>query len=401
MVARITTPSSLHKSLNYHEQKVQQGTAVCIGENGFLLPFQQMNFYDKKQGFENRNRLNERASTKTLHVSLNFSPLENYTDIFLLRTATEYMERIGFGEQPYLVYQHRDAGHPHIHILASTIRADGTRINTHNIGRNQSEIARRFLEEKYNLVKAENQRMNAPKQVIPFDLKRVEYGRSEIRQGIANVLKGVLGTYNYTSLPHLNAILKQYNILADRGLEDGFMYAKKGLLYRVLDTNGHKIGVPIKASQLPGSPTLSNLEKRFEKNEKLREPLRQSLRQLIDKAMDDRPSSIADLARMLANLQVTVVPRQNPEGKMYGISFVDNLHKSVFNGSEIGRQYSVHGLLKQMNPIEKLRQQMNHDAGTGSIEFNGLSMVADLLKPENEFNPTPYQIKKRKRKRKI
>ena len=226
------------------------------------------------------------------------------------------MERIGFGEQPYLVYQHRDAGHPHIHILASTIRADGTRINTHNIGRNQSEIARRFLEEKYNLVKAENQRMNAPKQVIPFDLKRVEYGRSEIRQGIANVLKGVLGTYNYTSLPHLNAILKQYNILADRGLEDGFMYAKKGLLYRVLDTNGHKIGVPIKASQLPGSPTLSNLEKRFEKNEKLREPLRQSLRQLIDKAMDDRPSSIADLARMLANLQVTVVPRQNPEGKM-------------------------------------------------------------------------------------
>jgi uncharacterized protein YijF (DUF1287 family) len=49
------------------------------------------------------------------------------------------MEKIGFGEQPYLIYKHEDAGHPHIHIVSTTIKADGSRINTHNIGRNQSE----------------------------------------------------------------------------------------------------------------------------------------------------------------------------------------------------------------------------------------------------------------------
>ncbi|MDE3252859.1 MAG: relaxase/mobilization nuclease domain-containing protein, partial [Bacteroidota bacterium] len=198
MVARITTPASLHKTLNYNEQKVQKGTAICIGENGFLLPLHQLNFYDKKQLFENRNSLNERASTKTLHVSLNFSSSENYEATFLMKIAEDYMSRIGFGEQPYLVYQHHDAGHPHIHILSTTIRPDGSRINTHNIGRNQSEMARRILEEKYGLVRAENQSLGLGKSIVPFDLAKVEYGRSETRRGIANVLHAVLGTYNYT-----------------------------------------------------------------------------------------------------------------------------------------------------------------------------------------------------------
>ena len=49
------------------------------------------------------------------------------------------MNKIGFVEQPFLVYKHEDAGHPHIHIVSTTIKGDGSRINTHNIGRNQSE----------------------------------------------------------------------------------------------------------------------------------------------------------------------------------------------------------------------------------------------------------------------
>ncbi len=56
------------------------------------------------------------------------------------------MSKIGFGDQPYLVYQHFDARHPHIHIVTTNIKSDGSRIKTHNIGRNQSERARREIE---------------------------------------------------------------------------------------------------------------------------------------------------------------------------------------------------------------------------------------------------------------
>lgn len=389
----------MQKALNYNEKKVQKGTASCIGENGFLLSVHQMNFYDKLRGFEYRNRLNERATTKTLHVSLNFSNAEKYDNDFLMQIAGDYMTRIGFGNQPYLVYHHNDAGHPHIHILSTTIRADGTRINTHNIGRNQSEIARKFVEEKYGLVKAENQKSTQTK-VVPFDLAKVNYGKSETKRGIANVLHGVLGTYNYTSLPELNAILKQFNVVADRGSEEGFIYSKKGLMYRVLDSNGNMIGVPIKASSIAGNPTLDNLEKRFEKNKNLRDPFKENLKTKIDNALSHYPKTIAELSALLSKENVFVIARQNAEGRMYGITFVDTQDHSAFNGSEIGRQYSVTGLLKQMNHPLRHNPQMKEVTKTGLIEFNGLSAITDLINPETEFNPTPYQLKRKKRKRK-
>ena len=49
------------------------------------------------------------------------------------------LEKIGFREQPYLTYQHFDAGHPHIHIVSVKVREDGSRVDTQNTGRNQSD----------------------------------------------------------------------------------------------------------------------------------------------------------------------------------------------------------------------------------------------------------------------
>lgn len=407
MVARINMPCSLQKALNYNEQKVRKGTAACIGENGFLLPLTKMNFYDKQEVFEYRNRLNERATTKTFHVSLNFSVREAYDAAFLMQVARDYMERIGFAEQPYLVYHHYDAGHPHIHILSTTIQADGKRINTHNIGREKSEPARKLIEEKYGLVKAEMQ-IKENKPITPVDTGKLIYGKTETRRGIASVLHQVINRYNYTSLPELNAVLKQFNVLADRGEEGSFVHSKNGLYYRLLDTDGNKIGVPVKASKISPHATLSQLYKKFERNSQLREPFKLFLKNKIDKVLLDKPQTISALAALLVKENIVAVTRQNAEGKMYGITFIDNEHHAVLNGSDIGRQYSVGGLLKQMsnsaadNSTSNALQtgQKHQGAETGLIEFNGLAAIDALVSPENEWNNTPYHLKRRKRKQK-
>jgi len=395
MVARITIPSSIQQTLNYNEKKVQKGTAVCIGQNGFLLPAEKMNFYHKLHGFENRNSLNERATTKTLHVSLNFSPTETLSKEKLLNIGNDYMERLGFADQPYLIYHHLDAGHPHVHIVSSTIRQNGIRINTHNIGRNQSEIARKAVEEKYGLVKAGNG-IDKTEQNKVFDILKVQYGQSETKRGITKVLNAVVNTYNYTSLPEFNAILKQFNVIADRGKEDGFIYGKRGLLYKVIDPAGIKIGVPIKASSINGKPTLDKLEQKFMENKRLREPLKNKIKETIDRVLSQHPKSLPELIALLEKKNVVSVLRQSEDGRIYGITFVDNQNKSVFNGSEIGKSYSVAGLLKQLKPSKQPLQK----AENGFIEFNGLSQVAELINPVEDFNPTPYYLKKKKRKRK-
>ena len=144
-----------------------------------------------------------------------------------------------------------------------------------------------------------------------------------------------------------------------------------------------------------------SIEKRFEKNMGLRDPLRKQLKAIIDEVLLQYPKTLSELSTMLLKQNVVVVSRKNAEGKMYGITFVDNQNRSVFNGSEIGRPYSVAGLQKQIDSTHQRQPQINDEAGTGFIEFNGLSTLAELMKPENEFNQTPYQLKKRKKKRKI
>jgi type IV secretory pathway VirD2 relaxase len=135
--------------------------------------------------------LNENVTRNSVHISLNFDTTEKLSNEQLKEISESYMKKIGFGEQPYLVYQHFDSGHPHIHIVSLKVRADGTRIDTNNIGRNQSEKARKEIENDYGLVKAENMKSK------PYELKsaytqKVQYGKAESRRAIANVLDGVL-----------------------------------------------------------------------------------------------------------------------------------------------------------------------------------------------------------------
>lgn len=396
MVARITTPASLQETLNYNEHKVKKGVAECIAENNFLLPLSALNFYHKLHWFENRNALNNRANTKTIHISLNFDPSEKHSYSKLSEIANDYMTRIGFGEQPYLVYSHHDAGHPHIHIVASTIREDGTHIDLHYIGRDHSEPARKAIEEKFNLVRAKKREEKVIKTLAPVKLEKAVYGKSETRRGIANVLKQVLTLYNYTSLAELNAVLKELGVVADRGNRDSFTWRNNGLLYRLLDSNGNPTGIPIKASAIAGKPTLAYLEKRFEQNKRDRDIPKLSLKNAIDKVLSNDPRNLNQFIALLKAENINTVLRQNAEGRIYGITFVDHRNRAVFNGSEIGKSYSIAGLSQKLN--EQHTEQ--HSYSKQEEQKNDFALISNLLEPENELTETPRHLKKKRKKKK-
>src|SRR5665213_988747 len=344
MVAKITIPKSIQAVLNYNEKKVQKCAAECLHAANYLSEAQDMNFYQKLNGFEILNNLNSRATTKTIHISLNFDPSEKLSNDKLIEVANVYMEKIGFGQQPFLVYKHEDAGHPHIHIVSTTIREDGSRINTHNIGRNQSEKARKEIEQMYGLVKAERRQQLMKPSIKPVDAAKVIYGKSETKRSISNVVGSVFSQYKFTSLPEFNAALKQFNVIADRGKEEGRIYKNRGLVFCILDSDGNKVGVPIKASSIGCKPILDNLEKKFTANEVAKEPLKQRTKNAIDDCLQTSPESMKNLVAALSQKNIYTVLRQNAEGRLYGITFVDNQNKVVFNGSDLGKGYSAAAL---------------------------------------------------------
>lgn len=349
MVAKVIPVKGVRNPLQYNEQKLKTGAAQLIHSMGFGKDTDQLGFADKMGRFEKLISLNERTQYNTLHISLNFDPSENPDKEILRQIADAYMQKIGFGHQPYLVYQHFDAGHNHVHILTTNIQSNGKAINLNNIGRNQSSKARREIEQEFGLVVAGKQQEKIVNDIKPVSALKVQYGRSSTKRAITNVLDVVVKQYKYTSLAELNAVLKQYNVLADQGGKDSRTYQRNGLYYRALDEKGNKIGAPIKASDFYSKPTMKFLEGKFQENEPIRQPFKQRIRNAVDFTLAKNSGcSLQELTAALQKDKIQLVIRRNDVGNVYGITYVDTLKKVVFNGSDLGKAYSAKQLLERM-----------------------------------------------------
>lgn len=342
MVAIIKSGYSLHRILNYNENKVKEDAALCIGAENFPLDADQMSFDVKLGCFKKLTDLNQRAKKTSVHISLNFDPTElDLSEQRLMEIASDYMLRIGFGKQPFLVYRHFDAGHPHIHIVTTNVKADRKTIDMHFIGAKKSEPARKMIEKKFDLVPAASNAKQLLYQPKAISVSQVAYGRTQTKKAIQNVLEHVINQYKYCSLAELNAVLGKYNIMAQSGEEGSRVYRNKGLLYRVLDAGGVPVGVPIKASSFYGKPTLKNLNPKFEDNQQKRSPFKSRVKNEIDLALKGKAVSLDVLCELLQRKGIDLVLRRSKENLIYGITYVDHKTKCVFNGSALGKPYSA------------------------------------------------------------
>jgi hypothetical protein len=424
MVAVIHQSTSLRNILNYNEQKIKSGLAVCLEAGYYPVEAADLNIHQKLRRLEMLTELNQRTKYNSVHISLNFDPSEKLPDELLKEIAEVYLDKLGFTGQPYLLYRHEDAGHPHLHLVTTNIQPDGKAIHLHNLGKRKSEPARKEIEIKYGLIKAEESKLQRAYKLKPVNGVRVLYGKSETKKAIGNVLQTVLPLYKYASLAELNAVLRQYNIVADRGEENSRIFRHSGLVYRVLDEKGNKVGVPIKASLFFKDTTLKFLEGKFEANKLAKDDPKAKLRlkNTIDLYFLGRDKSLEGLAAALKNQGIDTIVRRNEQGMIYGITYVDHQSKCVFNGSNLGKAYSANAIRercletgpgegkKQNGEAEKMAQG-GYANGVKGLDFSpdfagsdggnfGGPAIAEVLLDAGDQRETMDRELKRKRKKK-
>jgi len=422
MVAIIKTSTSLRRPFHYNENKVEEGVAELLFTQNYPVEEAARSADIRLKYMLKLTQLNSRTSVNTVHISLNFAPREDFETKKLQAIAKEYMRGIGFENQPYLVYKHTDAGHPHLHIVTTNIGLDGKRIALHNIGKLKSEPTRKAIEKRFGMVPAESQKKGLFK-AKPVSISRLDYGKSETKRAIGNVLQHVLKNYSYTSLPELNAVLKGYRIVADRGTEESRIFKNRGLVYRVLDGEGNMIGVPIKASSFHFLATLNAIESKFEANALERKKHINSIRSAIDLTVLKMPDgSLDEVIKSLEKQGIITVKRENNEGRLYGVTFVDHRTKCVFNGSALGKKYSANGLLDRIGNNQKndtvapksyvksiSQAQENSrdqrlillvpDKETRISNSSSRGMLDTVIAPEETYSYLPFEWRKKNRKK--
>jgi hypothetical protein len=393
-------------AIAYNESKVVKGDADLIHASKFGLAIDKLTSHQMLQRFNSLFRLNPRVKTNTVHISLNFDPSERHENIKLIEICRAYMDKLGFGHQPYLIYRHDDAAHPHVHIVTTNIQSNGRRIDLHNIGRIRSETARKEVEIEFGLVKAEGRRNQ--KQTRKEPVSTATYGRTETKKGIANVVKGVIRDYKFTSFAELNAVLNHFNVAADRGNENTEMFKKNGLVYSLLK-DGRRVGVPIKASSIDRQVTYQFLVEHFKLNKVTRKPFAASTTSRVKTALEKSNASIARFEDLLRQADITAAWAINKDGQAFGITFIDHKHKVVFKGSDLGKELAVSKILVQLSSTSlnskadtSLRDRTIKDQGVLNIPAltTGKGIIESLLTPLDNNAGTGPITKNRKRKRK-
>ncbi|HEX9512686.1 MAG TPA: relaxase/mobilization nuclease domain-containing protein [Puia sp.] len=339
MVSRIAPTARLSDLLAYNEKKVAQHKAKLIHVGNFLQDKDKLSYDEKLHRFQHLNELNSRSTIKMFHATLNFDPADHLPDEKLAAIADRYMEGLQMQQQPYLVYRHDDAAHPHVHIVTSLIRPDGTRINTHYMAIRLSEPTRKAIETEFGLLP--NKRPRQVKQPNIEELQKIVPGSGiPVTQSMDQIIGIINRDYTFSSLQEYNAILRCCNVTVETGGHWSKTRQHHGLYYVALDEQGNKISPPVMASQLASRPTYARLEKKFQQPSAQLSDNLTSIRQRIDWALFQQPDTLRELVIGLRgdDIEVIIPPRKggNPQDHIY----VDHETKTAVAGQALGKVYT-------------------------------------------------------------
>ena len=287
---------------------------------------------------------NKRTEKPVLHVSLNPDPKDVLSDGQLAQMAQFYMQKMGYGDQPYIVFKHEDIERKHVHIVSLRIDENGRKID-HNFEKRRSMSVCRELEQKFNLLSAIKSPKSQPSQL---SLTPVNSAKGDIKRQIADVLQPIASEYYFLSFKEYKSLLSLYNIDVEEVRNE--KNECKGLVYSAKNDKGEKVGNPFKSSLFGKYAGIDALEKRIELSAQIikNKGLKERSKQIIAAALSST-NSRADFEKALEKQGISVIFRQNEQGRIYGATFVDHLQKCVFNGSRLGKEFSANIFNEKFN----------------------------------------------------
>ena len=336
MIAKISATENLGGALGYNFKKVEKGEAnILLAAELYQSKEGRYTMEDVLADMEALIPKNCRTKKTVFHCSLNPHPDEKLSDEQLTQIAKEYMEALGYGNQPYIVFKHNDIAREHIHIVSLRIDGEGKKINDKFEKRRSKQITD-TLERKYDLIPSSKVADKAVEETPKIDITR-----GNIKEQVASVVRTVLKHYRFCSLGELNAILSAYNLAVEEVKTEFRGKKYDGLVYVPTDDKGGKVSTPIHASDIGRGVGYTAVQNRMQKSKQNVKPLIPTVRNKVLQTMRTSPNTEKELRQRLEEQGLRVVIRKNDNGRIYGITFIDDKAGIALNGSRLGKGYTA------------------------------------------------------------
>ena len=336
MIAKISSTENLGGALGYNFKKVEKEEASILLAQGLYQ--NKEGTYTMAEVFADMQAvIPEKCRTKKMvfHCSLNPHPDEKLSDEILTQIAKEYMETLGYGKQPYIVFKHGDIAREHIHIVSLRINGEGKKINDKFEKRRSKKITD-ALEKRFGLIPSSKVTDKAVEETAKIDITR-----GNIKEQVASALRMVLKHYRFCSLGEFNAILSKYNLVVEEVKTEFRGKKYDGLVYVPTDDKGGKVSTPIHASDIGRGVGYTAVQNRMQKSKQAIKPLVPTIRGKVLQAMRTSPQTEKELRSRLEEQSLRVAIRKNESGRIYGITFIDDKVGVALNGSRLGKGYAA------------------------------------------------------------
>ena len=336
MIAKISSTENLGGALGYNFKKVEKGEAsILLATELYQDRGGRYTMEDVLADMEALIPKKCRTKKAVFHCSLNPHPDEKLSDELLAQIAKEYMEALGYGKQPYIVFKHNDIAREHIHIVSLRIDGEGKKINDKFEKRRSKQITD-ALERKYSLIpssKVTDREME--------EVSKIDTTKGNIKEQVAETLRSVLKHYEFCSLGELNAILSVYNLAVEEVKTEFRGKKYEGLVYVPTDDKGDKVSTPIHASDIGRGVGYTAVQNRMQKSKQAIKPLISIIRYRVLQTMRTSLKTEEELQQRLEEQGLRVFIRKNESGRIYGITFIDDKEGIALNGSRLGKGYAA------------------------------------------------------------
>ncbi len=412
MVAKISVGNSLYGAIAYNGEKINEARGRLLTTNRIYNDGSgKVDINKAMEGFITFMPPQMKVEKPVVHISLNPHPEDVLTDTELQNIAREYLEKLGFGNQPYLVFKHEDIDRHHLHIVTVNVDENGKRLNRDFLYRRSDRI-RRELEQKYGLHPAEHKNVR-----LENPLRKVDTFVGDVKKQVGNIVKAISGQYRFQTMGEYRALLSLYNMTVEEthGNVRGREY--HGLVYSATDDKGNKVGNPFKSSLFGKSVGYEAVQKKFArskqeiKGRKLADRTKRTVLSVLEGTYDKEK-----FVATLKEKGIDTVLRYTEEGRIYGATFIDHRTGCVLNGSRMGKELSANALQEHFTlpyaglppvplsvPVEAGKDMRGQSASDDESMAGGVGLLTSegpAVDAEEEAFIRAMQRKKKKKKRK-
>lgn len=357
IIKLLNSPKSAVSSLRYNQEKVILGLGSVLTTN-CMSSTEDYAMETALLERENNPDIDVRARKLGFHAAISPGPGEEMSDEKAVELARDYMQDMGYNDQPWVLFKHEDIERVHYHIVGSKVKKDGRLIYDSYTGLNTKKFLRDNAE-KYGFVLGKDKTRESEKKLYT---KRFSYTKGDIVSQMRHFYKLSL-KYNYRSTEDFLTVMRAFGIRTDIR-QDGT------LGFIGLDKYGKTQGNYIGNIDKLAYSQISAGRKDQRDPEKV-EDCRKAVESCLEYAADEK-EFISELRK--AHIDTFIV--RDKRGEVEDIIYVDHLNEEVVHMQDFGQRLTI----KDFNTIaQDWKDPMVYKLAMNSRQTSEVSDFIDKL----------------------